>query len=342
MTDEYREVQASLYALGALPAEEEREFEMALHSDLKLQLLLDELSAAADAMVVAFPRLDPPPALKHRILAAIDQRLTANNIPRNPGLAPMSSWQSWLAWAMTGAFGVLCVILIFLDQSFRQQNSGLIQQLSELKEQTTQLQTERDSLQTQVDQLSARYAQISSNFHQQVAERIDDLQRKKADLQKQFDQHSVDSQTQVSGLQSQIFKAAAEQDRLKQELAGAWASLKRDPFAQMRLLTLKPSADAPPKALAAAIWDLGQQKGLLGVEGLAVLPPSRTYQTWILDRKSPTAPINAGVFNVDEKGAARIQLNGLSAHVDDVSRVMISTERKGGAAAPTKVILSSN
>ena len=50
MIDERREAQASLYALGALPLEETREFETALRGDLRLQLLLAELSGALDGL----------------------------------------------------------------------------------------------------------------------------------------------------------------------------------------------------------------------------------------------------------------------------------------------------
>src|SRR6266849_1583355 len=74
MIDEPSEAEASLYVLGALPAEELREFERAMRADLQLQLLVNELRAAAAALVVALPRRDPPPSLKQRLLETIDRQ----------------------------------------------------------------------------------------------------------------------------------------------------------------------------------------------------------------------------------------------------------------------------
>ena len=45
MIDERREAQASLYVLGGLPADEQREFEQALRTDLELQLMVRNFAA---------------------------------------------------------------------------------------------------------------------------------------------------------------------------------------------------------------------------------------------------------------------------------------------------------
>src|SRR5437667_8951081 len=119
MTEDRREAQASLYALGVLPTEEVLEFEAALRGDLKLQLLVGELSSAADLMVAAFPRLEPPPFLKRRVLSAIDRGVAgaASGAPlTTTGGAP---GQSWVGWVVAAGFAGLCVLLLFLGQKFR-------------------------------------------------------------------------------------------------------------------------------------------------------------------------------------------------------------------------------
>ena len=73
MIDERLEEQASLHALGALSAEESRAFEAALSRDVELQKLSVELCAAAQALAGTAPLLQPPPALRQKILARIAQ-----------------------------------------------------------------------------------------------------------------------------------------------------------------------------------------------------------------------------------------------------------------------------
>lgn len=288
------------------------------------------------------PALEPPTVLKERILAAMAPPPADAPTRSHRVGAQVEPWQNWLPWVFATGFVLLCVVLVFIGQSFRQQNAALLQQLNESTEHSNQLQAMRDNLQSQLDQLSTNSEQIAADFQNQLAQKTGDLQRQKADWQKQLEQQKADSHRQFTSVQRQLAQTVADKDRLSQELADAWASVSRDPFAQMRIGLLKPAADAPAKALAASIWDIGQQKGMLAVEGLPRLPSSRTYQLWLYDAKPPAAPINAALFNVDEQGSARIQFNRLAQPVEEVSRLVISTERRGGAATPTKVVLSSN
>lgn len=342
MSGEYREAQAALYALGALPAEELHEFETALHGDLKCQLLLAELSAAADAMVATFPRPDPPADLKSKLLAAIDHQLADASLEADSIRAETAPWPNWFPWIFAAAFALLCVVLLFLGQSFRRQNAVLTQDLGELKEQSARLQTQRDALQAEFDQLNTNHVQLSSDFQNQVSQRTMDLDRQKIDLQKQLDKLKADSESQFSSFQRQLFQSAADKDRLKQELAGAIGSPNRDALAKLRVIMLKPAQEAPAKALASCVWDAAQQKGILVAEGLPSLPSGRAYQIWVYDAKAPAVPINAGVFNPDEHGAARVELARLAKRLEEPGRMSISAEQKGGAAAPGKMILGSN
>jgi len=50
-----------------------------------------------------------------------------------------------------------------------------------------------------------------------------------------------------------------------------------NPFADLRMVTLKPSGEAAPKVVAASLWDARLQKGLLVVDRLPPLPqPERS------------------------------------------------------------------
>ena len=144
MIEERREAQASLYALSALPAEEVREFESALRTDLELQLLVRELRTAADAMTVAYPHAAPPPDLKEKIFAAIDSRGGSSIIPFGNGRS--SAGQAWLPWALAACFALLCVALIGLGHSLRRQGVELSQLLEQESEKAAALERERNEL----------------------------------------------------------------------------------------------------------------------------------------------------------------------------------------------------
>src|SRR5207237_622816 len=142
----------------------------------------------------ALPPQPPPPRLKEKIMAAVDQDLAATS-GTGPDLLSGEnlSGQVWVGWAVAAAFAVLCLLLLWLGHSFRRQNAALAQELEQLKGQSAQIQTERDNLQEQVEQLSANYAELSSNFQQRVVKRSAEYHRQKADLQKQVEQRSSES-----------------------------------------------------------------------------------------------------------------------------------------------------
>ena len=73
MISEKQQEQASLYALGALPATEQDAFETALHTDQELQELLHSLQNTSDLLAMSVPPMSPPEGLRNKIL----QRITA-------------------------------------------------------------------------------------------------------------------------------------------------------------------------------------------------------------------------------------------------------------------------
>jgi len=73
MITEQQQEQASLYALGALPEAEARAFEMELRSNAELGGLVRSLQRTAGLMALSAPLVQPPPALRNKVLQRIDE-----------------------------------------------------------------------------------------------------------------------------------------------------------------------------------------------------------------------------------------------------------------------------
>src|SRR5437870_12565048 len=69
MITEQQQEQASLYALGALPAAERQQFELTLKGDPELNELVRSSQRASDALVFTTRKLLPPPSLREKVLA---------------------------------------------------------------------------------------------------------------------------------------------------------------------------------------------------------------------------------------------------------------------------------
>ena len=341
MIDERREAQASLYVLGALPVEEMLDFEQALRADLELQLLVAELRSAADAMVVAFPQVAPPPALKQSILGAV---MPAEAVAIPAVVQPDAftrALQNWLPWAMAACFAVLCVLLLGLGHSFRQQATNFAQELEEKKQQYAELQRQHEDLQNQIDQAATNLSKQVGDLRQQVVQRAEDAQKAQkqtADLQRQLDQKGAEVlqlQRQANLLQRQLRQGTDEIQRLNDQLS---SPVNQDRFAQLRVALLTPVGRAPATASGACVWDVVEQKGTLVIDKLTPLPSIQDYQLWLVGDPKYTAPVSAGVFDVDAQGSVRLQFT-TAVRVDAPTRVAVSVERNGGAAVPSDSVV---
>ena len=338
MIDERREAQASLYALGALPAEELAEFERVLRADLQLQLLVRDLRGTAGAMVAAFPRIAPPPDLKQRIFEALDERetVTPGVLPAEPGRA--SAWVGWVPWALAACFALLCVALISIGKSLRQQALNLSEQLSQRHEETDDLKRQLDLFQARAEQQTTNYQERIVEVRKQVLQRIDDLNRQTAAFTNRLQQQQAEIQRQLAFNRNQSDQLAKEKKVLEEALAGTTTGDK-SVFASARIAVMRPTADGIPGAIAASIWSPQDQRGLLVVEGLPPLAPTQSYQLWLIDPKQRT-PVSAGLLPVTTSGNLRVQF-GADLRVDSVDRFAITIEPRGGAPVPTgKMVLA--
>lgn len=73
MISEQQQELASLYAVGALPAEERAQFERDLAANAELRAYVRGLQRTTDLLAVSSANVQPPPQLKSKVLAKIDE-----------------------------------------------------------------------------------------------------------------------------------------------------------------------------------------------------------------------------------------------------------------------------
>jgi len=110
MISEQEQEQASLYALGALPAAERQDFEATLRSQPELRRLVRSLQNAAEALARSVPQVAPPPQLRARVLRSVEapapQSLPFSGPAVNPAFFFVAANDSsgWKELPVRGAF----------------------------------------------------------------------------------------------------------------------------------------------------------------------------------------------------------------------------------------------
>lgn len=131
MIDKRTEELACAFAIGALPPEEEYEFELEMATNDELRKLTDELAASTKSLVAVLPAHEPSIELKHYILNRIDAREADRKIvPLRP---PPPLWFVWLPWAMAACFIGLCAALSSQIRKADDENAALKRQIASLK-----------------------------------------------------------------------------------------------------------------------------------------------------------------------------------------------------------------
>jgi anti-sigma-K factor RskA len=278
--DEGMQEQAAAYALGALDENETMAFEVSLRLDPELRALVRELRSVTEALAGTAPALEPPAAVKARLLLEIDppQPVAPKQTPERPISTPAGVPASapvgapsgvpvrrpanpWIPWAIAAALAL--VSLAFLWQS-----AGLRSQLA--------VQANR------INELTAS-AELARS-------------------------ESADLRQAVAKLR--------ESNRL----------------ASFRIALLDSLLAASPKTIAVSVWDNERQDGVFIVRNLKPLPSDKDYQLWIIDPKYPS-PVDAGVFQVDDKGNVRRDFRA-KLPIQAANQFAVTIEQKGGAAVP--------
>lgn len=128
--EEFEEL-AGAYAIGALPADELIEADHHLATCDKHQDV-SELRAVAASLGRAVPEMDPPPALKTRLMDIVHAEARAErraSEPRQAGRGIFGAIRDWLrqpqtGYALAGAFAVVAIALLVWNFSLQSDNGG--------------------------------------------------------------------------------------------------------------------------------------------------------------------------------------------------------------------------
>ena len=113
--------------------------------------------------------------------------------------------------------------------------------------------------------------------------------------------------------------------RLKNEIVDLQS---KNDVCQMQVAMLDSMSGKPQQGIAVVIWDPSTQTGVLKGEDMPRPAANQDYQLWAVDSRHPQ-PVNAGVFNVDDKGVAKAMFKPAQP-VNGQCKFAVSIERKGG------------
>jgi anti-sigma-K factor RskA len=122
---------ASAYALGALDAQESRDFERQLHGDAELRELVAQLRSVSELLAGTAPALVPPAAHRAKLIAQLDAGTAAH---------------SWLPWALAAGFAALCLLFGWQTIGLRVQLDAQQRRIDEVNQVASRLRYERDDL----------------------------------------------------------------------------------------------------------------------------------------------------------------------------------------------------
>ena len=155
--DELSQDQAVDYVMGALTAEEAREFEARLSGDPALRSLVAELQESAAALALAAPQIQPPPDLREKVLASIRGETLPESTPLRA--QPARSWNP-LAWAIAAGFVVTTAALWFERDAWKREALALRGEAAELRNRDEFAQIHIASLSAQVEMFSKAAAVV--------------------------------------------------------------------------------------------------------------------------------------------------------------------------------------
>jgi len=256
ITDQQEEL-ATLYSLGLLEGAEKSAFESQLAGNAALRADCDRLAESAAALALTAAQLEPPAALKDRILSAVPAR-AGGNLVAFPLLR-------LIPWAAAAALALAALWLGRQNQVLQNENITL--------------RTER-----QLAEVAYKLAQG------QLAER--------------------------SLLAEKLITSLGEKLRSAEDLA------------RLKVTALASLAGNTKEAQVIAVWDPGQQAGLLSMEKLPALADTQDYQIWIVDPAYKN-PVNGGVFHVAADGKVALAFKP-DQPVTKAAAFAISLEKRGG------------
>lgn len=316
--DESLEELACLYALGALGKEEARAFEETMRDQPEWRIRVQELQASADALAQALPRIAPPPEVKARLMTSLGaaapgplravEKPLPNSSVAGPSVASSrkggAGARLFLPWAVAAGLAAVAGWQWWRSSEVARELALAKQDAAIFERGAREASEKNTTLLEEIQRAQASMAQLTGERDQAVAK-----------------VRTIESESE--SLRTQVAELKQQNDLSNARVAVLGSLMKKNPDAR-----------------AASVWSSEKQSGVLVVENLPALPPGRDYQLWVLD---PTkgAPISAGVFQVDSKGAARVAFTAVET-VTDPAQFAVTEEPKGGLPAPTmeKLVLA--
>jgi anti-sigma-K factor RskA len=310
MIDERMEEQAALYALDALEGDEKTAFQAELSRNEELRRLVDDLRNAAASLAHTAPGRVPPPEMETRILSAIGAEGT---------LARKTVRLPWIPWAAAAALALFCGVLMY-------QRAEIGRQLASAKEQIGTISSERE-----------RALRLAAEKQREVADAQAAVERLRTERE-ELVQQVARWREREEALRVQNITLAQHREDLERKVA----ELERlGGMAQLRVATLTSKLPTAPGAAATVVWDPEKQQGILKVANAPTLSADKDYQLWLVD-PAYKQPVDAGVFNVDEKGSTEFTFRP-KLRITAANAFAVSLERKGGVPkAEGPMVLVSN
>jgi len=153
--DDGMQEQAAAYALGALDAAELPAFETALRADPELRALVRELRAVSEALAGMAPAIEPSPALKERLLRAIDQpqAQVPTQAPPPTDAPARRSAPAWMPWGLAAALALVSIGALWRSAELSRQLEAQATRIHELTVGAELARSETSELRLAVEKL---------------------------------------------------------------------------------------------------------------------------------------------------------------------------------------------
>jgi anti-sigma-K factor RskA len=126
--DERLQDQASLYALGALEADETPEFEAALRANPELRAMVRDLRAVTEVLAGTAPALEPPASLKARLMMQMDDQHPA----QTSSARSVRPFGGWIPWALAAGLAVVTLGSVWRSTALRSTIATQARRIDEL------------------------------------------------------------------------------------------------------------------------------------------------------------------------------------------------------------------
>jgi anti-sigma-K factor RskA len=120
---------AALYLLGALDQSEAKRFETHLASCAECVAEVQALRPTVAVLADAVPQLEPPPALRARVLSSVDARQPSPPVAVQPAIAPYR----WAPWLVAAASLIAAIGLGAYSWQLRGQLDSLTEELGQAR-----------------------------------------------------------------------------------------------------------------------------------------------------------------------------------------------------------------